>query len=206
MNNERNWLGQARYYSSVIALQVTALLFSLYLFQPWWRPPAPIPAVVVVAQPASPPPTVKVTSGVPTRIFFPRLNIDLPVDDGLYDAKSQTWTLSGLRAQFATISQPANDYGGGTFIYGHNNKHVFGRLTALVPGDRVEIHTGNKLIFSYIYEGKRDVKPTDVSALEYDGEPTLIVQTCSGSFNEWRRMYSFRLDNVQSAKQVADAT
>lgn len=196
MPNERSKFGTARYYSSVIALQVVTLLFGVYMFSPWLLP-APAAPLVIAAQPPPPPPEIKVTKGAPVRIVVPRLGLDLQVDEGLYNSDDQTWTLSGLNAHFAAISQPANDYTGSTFIYGHNNKNVFGPLTALKPGDLVHVHTKNHLVFTYIYESARDTKPDDVSSLSYEGRPILTLQTCSGSFNEWRRMYRFGFDSVR---------
>jgi len=196
--SQQSRFAKARYHSSVIALQVVALLFGVYAFRPWLLPTAPPPVVLAVEQP-KPPPKRTVVSGVPARIVFPSLELDLPIDEGLYDDTDQTWTLSGLRAQFATISQPANDFTGSTFIYGHNNKHVFGRLSDLKPGDRVRVYTANGQLFTYVYESAHNTKPDDVSALSYQGPPILTVQTCIGSFNEWRRMYRFRFETVKEA-------
>src|SRR5260370_34407240 len=65
-------------------------------------------------------PRVQVISGLPVRIVIPASGVDLPVDQGYYDAAADSWTLSGYHAQFAMLSTLANNYGGETFIYGHN--------------------------------------------------------------------------------------
>jgi sortase (surface protein transpeptidase) len=126
----------------------------------------------------------------------PRLGVDLPVDPGNYDIANQTWTLSGYRAQFALPSVVANDYQGSTLIYGHNNMKVFGKLRDLQPGDTMQLITDNNLTFNYIYESYHDVQPNDLSVFKYNGPPTATVQTCTGSWNEIRRMYDFKFDKV----------
>jgi LPXTG-site transpeptidase (sortase) family protein len=186
---------KARYICSVAVLQAVTLLFAFYTFNPWLITKSS-PAAAEIIQPP-PPPKRNVISGVPKRLIISRLGIDLNVLNGSFNTDDQTWTLSGLNAHFADISSEANDYSGSTFIYGHNNKNVFGKLADVRPGDQVQLVTANGFMFSYVYESAHNTRPDDVSALNYKGEPILTVQTCSGSFNEWRRMFRFRFDSVK---------
>lgn len=191
---------KARYYSSVSGLYLMTLLFALYVFSPWFLYNKPTPfTAAVLAQPSLPLPAaaVKITSGKPVRVVIPRLSLDLPVNEGLYNPSDQTWTLSGYHAHFATISKLANDYSGSTFIYGHNNKHVFGPLKSLIPGDHVQLFTDNGHVFLYTYQNSENVKPDQVSLFDYQGPPILVIQTCSGSFNEWRQVFFFNLNKLE---------
>jgi sortase (surface protein transpeptidase) len=133
------------------------------------------------------------------RVVVPRLGVDLPVDEGNYDEANQTWTLSGYHAQFAVASMVANDYQGNTFIYGHNNPSVFGKLKQLVPGDSMQLYTDNGLVFNYVYDTYADLQPNDGSVFKYDGPPRATIQTCAGSWNELRRMYHFDFKEVSRA-------
>src|SRR5690242_6693256 len=41
--------------------------------------------------------------GDPVRIVIPSVNIDIPITNGYYNSKSQTWTLTLDKAQYAVI-------------------------------------------------------------------------------------------------------
>ncbi len=185
---------KARYYSSVMGIYLLTLLFAWYAFSPSW-----LSHTKVVALPATPPPppAVKVTTGLPVRIVLPTLDLDLPVDPGVYNPVDHSWNLAGLRAQFALISALANDYGGGdTFLYGHNNKHVFGHLVNLQPGDQALLYTDNGHVFSYTYDSLITTQPDDTSIFTYKGPTIMTIQTCSGNWFELRQLYKFRFDKL----------
>jgi sortase (surface protein transpeptidase) len=138
-------------------------------------------------------------SGKPVRIIIPDYSIDLPIDEGAYDA-SGAWTLSDTRAQFALISAPANNAGGNTFIYGHGTDAVFGKLgaTTPTPGTIAQIHTANGRIFTYRFVETRNLTAADTWVFDdvTSGAPRLTVQTCTGSFSEWRTMFTFAFEKV----------
>lgn len=140
--------------------------------------------------------SIPTVAGVPQSIRIPDLGVSLEIIPGGYDATSDTWTLSGRNAHFATITRPANNASGNTFIYGHNNKHVFGPLKRIAPGTQVEILTNNGNRFYYSYVGSKTVPPSDVSIFTYTGKPILTIQTCTGAWHEQRQLYSFSLDRV----------
>jgi sortase (surface protein transpeptidase) len=138
-------------------------------------------------------PKITLVSGIPDQIVIPSESVNLPVDEAYYNPTSATWTLSGYRTQFLMSSAPANNVGGETFIYGHNNDYVFGALRHHTPavGATALVYTTNGHILSYIFESVRSVGPNDVAVLNYQGPPILLIQTCTGSLNEWRTMYKF---------------
>jgi LPXTG-site transpeptidase (sortase) family protein len=131
------------------------------------------------------------------QIVIDDVNIDLPVDDGRYNPEDNTWTLSGYHAHFAVLSSLANDNNGNTFIYGHNNKYVFGPLKHISPGAVAKIYTDSNKIFYYKFENTYAVTPDTTSVLDYLGPSVLTVQTCSGAWNEQRQMYVFKFDSVE---------
>jgi len=138
--------------------------------------------------------------GTPVQIIIPSITVNLPVDPGVYDPSTDSWTLSGYHAHYATITTPANDTEGNTFIYGHNNPYVFGPLKRIQPGAQVEVVASNGNRFFYTYQKSYTVAPNDVSLFKYHGSPILTVQTCTGAWHEKRQLYEFRLDSVIESK------
>lgn len=186
-----------RYGGTVLVLFLLPFAFGWYVVQP--LPALAHSRVVVAHKPFiinNDP--IAFVSGQPNRIVIPDSNVDLPVDAGYYDATTGEWTLAGLRAQFATISAPANNQSGETFIYGHNNNSVFGALRHNTPvvGAQALVYADNGRVFSYRYSTAETVGPNDVSILDYIGAPELVIQTCTGSLNELRTMYHFSFDKL----------
>ncbi len=201
----QNWAGRLRFYGSVVLLYGMTLLSAVYL--------AHTPAVVVGATAYSGNRTVAyqrpiasdVVAGRPVRIVVPRVYtfepnqyVDVPVDQGHYSSIDDSWTLSGYHAQFDLNSSPANNFGGQTFIYGHNNDYVFGAFRHHPPsaGAQAILYTANGHELSYRFVRSWSLTPSDVSVLNYQGPPVLLIQTCTGSFNEWRTMYLFSFEKV----------
>jgi LPXTG-site transpeptidase (sortase) family protein len=204
----RNSLQHVRYYTAIILLYGTTVLGGLVLVHPTFLntlghdhvlalgDSRDIPYTQVPANSLSTPKRIG-TSGRPIRISIPSLNIDLPVDEGLHDPTSGSWTLSDTRAQYAVPSRPANDQGGMTLIYGHNNRHVFAPLHRLRSNDIAQVRTHNGYVFHYRYLRYDMVTPENVSIFAYEGKPQLTLQTCSGNWDGLRRLHHFSLLRVE---------
>lgn len=180
-----------------------ALLFILVvsgLYQPFFKPPQ-VNAAVIPRKP--PTEEVIITSGTPARLRIPAINMDRDLLDGGYSPATNSWTLSSRGVHYATASAPANDYGGSTFIYGHNNKNVFGPLKNVGEGDIAEIVTDNDLVFTYKFHKRDTLQPTDTSPLTYQASPRLTLQTCTGNWNQLREMFYFELVDITDISPVA---
>ena len=142
-----------------------------------------------------------VIRGKPVRNAIETTRINLPLTDGSYDTATDSWTLSKTEAQFATMSSPANDQQGTTFIYGHGTAPVFGEISEQHPamGTLARITTDSGRVFTYSLIDIHDYTPNDTSILDdlESGAPRLIVQTCSGAFSQWRTMFVFEYKSVQ---------
>ena len=187
--------------STVSVLYALTVLFVVYAVHPgsFGDGGRKIAIARAMQHPAVPPAKkVKLVAGRPVRIVIADSGIDLPVDEGYYDSATDAWTLSGYHAQFAMLSTLANNLGGDTFIYGHNNNYVFGALRHNTPaaGAPATIYTDNGHIFSYKFDAASSLSPDDTSVLKYNGPPQLTIQTCTGGVNEWRTMYRFAFDRV----------
>lgn len=138
-----------------------------------------------------------VIAGKPVRVKVPAANIDLPIADGTYDNKKATWTLSDTTAHYALVTPFANNTQGNTFVYGHNTNQVFGRLLKIAVGDKAYIETDNKKVFEYTLRSSKDVEPSDVSLFTYKGKPILTMQTCAGTWDQNRRLFTFDFITVK---------
>lgn len=132
-------------------------------------------------------------SGTPTHISIPAVDISVDVEPGYYNKSSQTWTLSGTKAEYATVTPLANDGGGNTFIYGHNRWAVFYKLLRVQSGDEATVTTSNHHTFVYKMVSRRDTNPKDDSLFSYQGPPILTLQTCSGMWYQNRSLFVFDL-------------
>lgn len=132
-------------------------------------------------------------SGIPTRIVAPSVNIDLQVIPGYYYPASQKWTLSLDNAQYGTMTAPANDHNGMTFIYAHYRKGVFLNLSKIKMGETVRVYTDTGYVFTYALKNVRTTNPNDTELFNYQGKPILVLQTCSGTWFQNRQLYTFNL-------------
>jgi len=145
-----------------------------------------------------PRPTAKaIIKGEPLSIVLERLDINLPIEAGIYNKDTNDWTLSNDAVYYAQITSLPNDQRGITFIYGHNNKFVLGRLGELVVGDVINLTTKNGHTFTYIYSYDAIVPP-DLTTVLYDNpeSPQLIIMTCEGIWSQTRRLMYFDLQGV----------
>ena len=194
MPNGRQMAKKARYYSSVTLIYLVTLLFAYSVFNPSIIFHSKAEALKSSNEFAPIP--KKIIYGMPVRIVVPSQSIDLQIDKGEYNPVDNSWTLSGYNAQFAMSTSLPNNNTGNTFIYGHNNQHVFGPLKRLNPGDQALVYTDNNHVFTYTYDSASEVSPEDTSVLRYRGHAILTIQTCSGDWNEWRKMYKFDFTKV----------
>lgn len=165
-----------------------------------WAPQTFVDAqpVNIITPPAHEKPTVAVASssaisGHPVSIKVPRLQIDLQVIDGVYNANTKTWNLTNDKAQYALLTSEPNNQAGNTFIYGHNTKQVFARLLKAQADDIAIVETSNGHQFTYRLTSSREASPTDDSLFHYQGAPILTLQTCSGPNFQYRYLLTFRL-------------
>lgn len=137
-------------------------------------------------------------SGKPTHLVIASSGIDLPVDEGYYNEADGSWTLSDSHLQYAMVTVPANNHSGNTFIYGHATDQVLGSLAKRPPavGSLAQVYTDNGHVFTYTFQSSRSLTPDDTSIFGYTGPPILTVQTCTGSFSEWRTMFTFTFQEV----------
>lgn len=137
-------------------------------------------------------------SAKPLSLTIPKLQLNLTIREGEYNTNNHSWTIDNQSAFYAVITPKPNNLAGNTLIYGHNSKHIFGRLSQLEKDDEVKITAENNKIFVYKLIDTKSVKPTDVSLFEYKGAPILTIQTCSGTRHKQRQLFIFALTRLEN--------
>jgi LPXTG-site transpeptidase (sortase) family protein len=192
-------LRKVRFTCAVLFLNLFSVAFFWNSALPFRSTPSATAATAPYSIPRLPAPTIQSTivSGKPVHISIPKLDRQLTIVDGVYDTGANAWSLTETNAHFATITAPLSNQSGNTLIYGHRNKLVFGDLYLLKPGDTVNIRSDIGKTFTYEFVSAHDVAPDDTTILAAPpGGPTLTLQTCSGVWNEMRRLSHFRLQHV----------
>lgn len=138
-------------------------------------------------------------SGTPVSFAMASVGVSQPVEHGEYDASTGQWTLSYHAVYWGTMTAPVNSQTGNTFIYGHDVPQIFGNLLKAKVGDTATVTTDNGYVFTYTLRSSEAVSPSDVSKLQPTDKPTLTVQTCSGTWYQYRQMLTFSLDGYAKA-------
>lgn len=180
---------------SMACLYIVMLLFLAASFN--FTPFVYSEPIITYTLPLPAPKEVVVQEGNPASLTLPTLSIEKPVLDGQYSYESNSWSLTPTGVHYATMTSLPNDYAGNTFMYAHNHVDAFGPLENLNIGEKAIITTTNGLVFTYVYTAYEEFNPEDTSALSNTKTPQLTLQTCSGSWNESRKMFYFDLKNVE---------
>ena len=152
----------------------------------------PSPNVIVSDSASSNPSSITQSTALPTHVGIPSADISVDVDAGYYDSTTSTWTLGNAKAYFATLSTPPNAVEGNTYIYGHNRDNIFLPLNKVTIGTESTVIASDGKTFTYRLSSIHDVLPTDSSWLiDYRGEPILTLQTCTGLWDQYRRLFVF---------------
>lgn len=139
-----------------------------------------------------------IIQGEPVRIIVPSVGIDLSVHRGVYNPTDNTWSLNSTSAFYANASVPANNNNGITLIYAHGQAGLFGSLPTVQPGASAQVHTSSGAVFSYTYASSQQVDPNNTDIFAINTLPTLVLQTCTGDWSQYRGLYSFHLTAVTS--------
>lgn len=189
--------GKSAFYSvfGIVNLAVGVTFYVIYGLH--FAPPPELvaaatsrPLIIRKAQP------IAAITGVPTRLAIPAIGVDLAVGVGSYNPVDGSWTLDAERAFYADESVPTNNNNGVTLVYGHAQQAVFGRLPESTDGTEATVYTDSGYVFRYVYTSRQDVAPTDTTILHSDGPPMLVLQTCSGPWDAYRTLLSFRFVSV----------
>jgi len=184
------------YYLFVALVNLLAVSVLYVITLP--APIIPAQAVYIRHSPDAQRPAEPAISGTPTHLSIPGIDLSLTIKPGKYDPQNLAWTINDSNAFYATNSVPANDTNGVTLIYGHDRWGLFGDLPDLRPGTKATVDTDSGHRFTYSYASNRSVLPTDTSVFTADGSPRLVLQTCTGAWDSYRALYTFKFIGEQS--------
>jgi LPXTG-site transpeptidase (sortase) family protein len=189
---------KAGFITGIIVLAISLFVGGFSLFNTWRHQQGVAPISTVEALKSNQPvenqePEI---SGRPVHITIPSQDIDLSVIPGYYYPSNKSWTLSLNNAQYATMTAPANNKSGDTFIYAHNRRGVFLNLPKVQPGDIAQVTTNNGHVFIYKFSASTVTTPEDTSLFNYKGKPVLVLQTCTGLWYQNRQLFTFNLVKV----------
>ncbi len=120
---------------------------------------------------------VKSTYAVPTRIIIPSVDINLPIQETAISHGVWQIADSGI-SHLAISARPGEN--GAIILYGHNTNDRFGPIRWVLVGQRIIITTKDGSAHAYKVVERKDVSPSDVSALIRPTKETLILYTCDG--------------------------
>jgi len=141
--------------------------------------------------------TPEAVQGIPTHVDVAQVGVSIGVENGYYNASNGKWTLSDTSAFYGTMTAPANSESGNTFIYGHNANDIFGNLRDAQVGMQAIVTTDNGYKFYYTLQSFKAVSPSDISLIQPTEDPTLTLQTCSGTWYQFRTLYTFTLNRYE---------
>lgn len=140
----------------------------------------------------------------PVALQLPRLNINLAIKPGTYNAQAQTWSLDRTNA---FMMQPVTDRAGNVMpvtpvIYGHDIPAVFMHLDGIAADEILNITQSNGTTYTLRYVGDVVVKPHDTTPLQTKYQNSVLLMTCTGSHFQERRVMRFELVGKQDTATI----
>jgi LPXTG-site transpeptidase (sortase) family protein len=121
---------------------------------------------------------------LPISLTIADLGIHLDLKQGVYDARSNQWTIDDHAAYITTQSATP-------IIYAHNRPALFAPLRSIEAGMTMTLTWSDGATASYRYTKTRFVSPDDGQILREVNDKTIILLTCNGCFDESRRLVYF---------------
>lgn len=110
------------------------------------------------------------------------------------------WPLSTETGHYLLNSSPLHQPGN-VIVYGHNTGDVFGWLLDVQPTDQLTLTDQSGTTYHYQIESVNDVTADDISWLKPSEQNILTVYTCSGWFDQYRRVVRATLIESNSLSQ-----
>ena len=118
---------------------------------------------------------------VPAVVKIERLKISQDIVPGIISGND--WQINEEKVNYlvgsGTLSQE------NIVLYAHKKWGLFGNLRKIKIGDEIELYSVNEISKYEVVEA-RQVKASDVSILQGNGEARVTLFTCDGPFDLWR--------------------
>lgn len=124
---------------------------------------------------SAPPQSSNTSVDTPVVIRIDSVGIELPVIPVSFDGKNWPTTTKG--ASFI----PENNV-----FYGHNWSNLFGPLTRVKPGDKINIITADSKTYTYSVAFTQIIEPDNTYILNPTADSRLTLYTCTGFLDSKR--------------------
>jgi len=139
---------------------------------------------MVTTDPVRRPIAADAAQTLPVFLTITDLGIHLDIKHGAYDASASKWEIDDTAAYLTT--QAATP-----MIYAHNRPALFAPLRSIEAGTTMTLTWQDGTTASYRYVKTRFVRPDDAQILSEKNDKTVILLTCHGFFDEYRRLVYF---------------
>lgn len=128
----------------------------------------------------------------PVKIIIPSLKID----NNVYGAKiiKGQWETTDKGISYL-LSSPVPGATGNSILYGHNWESLLGKLTAIKPGEKIEIIMSNGRKKTFIVQFTSVVDPNETHILSQTKDNRLTIYTCTGFLDSKRFVATATLVN-----------
>lgn len=127
----------------------------------------------------------------PIRMILPTVNISLDIHNAMVDKSKNEWPLSDTMAEYANFTSALGNERGTLLLYGHNQVQVLRRTENLQIGDKLVLVDNNKKTWNFSYYKDQIVRPEEVGFIYEEVPFRVVIFTCNGWNDEFRRLMFF---------------
>lgn len=128
---------------------------------------------------------------VPKRVVLPAIELGLDVINSSVIVATNYWPLSVGSAHYANFTPGLGSKEGTLLLYGHATRSVLGKTDGLKIGDELVLIDENDRPWKFAFTRQENVTPENVHFIYEDTPFRVVVFTCYGWNNEYRRLMYF---------------
>lgn len=133
----------------------------------------------------------KSTQSVPARLIAPSVDLGVSILDSTVDLSTNNWPLSDSAAHYANYTAKLGDARGTMLIYGHNTMDVMYKTNNLKVNDVIYLVDKDGVNWKFKLAKEETVYPTDTAFITEDTSFRVVMFTCYGWKDEFRRLMFF---------------
>jgi len=127
----------------------------------------------------------------PLRMLLPTVNLALDIDNSTINIESNIWPLSDTAAHYANFTPGLGSERGTMLLYGHNTSSVMRQSNDLTIGDELVLIDENNRNWRFTLDKTENVKPESVGFIYEDVPFRVVIFTCNGWNDQFRRLMYF---------------
>lgn len=140
---------------------------------------------------ATPAITESAAKHVPTRLIMPSLDLAVDIDNSTINITTNEWPLSTSRAHYANFTPSLGSARGTMLLYGHNTWEVMRKTADVTIGDQLTLFDDAGQKWDFTMTNEVIIKPEDVGFIYEDVPFRIVIFTCNGWNDEYRRLMYF---------------